>query len=685
MSSRCARGAFVALVLLSGVSGHGAPPAGARHTALILYDGTSAGHREGTIDAAHISNLLGHFDYRGTSRPIEQYRPGDMRAFDAVFVVGGSEKTSWPAALVAEARQRTSTTIWIGSGVDALLANGEGLRRGLRVERVLDDGSFDRVRYRGVIVDKGGDTLTEMTVLSPSAVVDAVALDARNRERPYIVHTGPLWIVADVPFAFVNDHDRYLVFCDLLHDMLGVRHDPSKRALIRIEDVHPEDDPANIRRTAAVFAAEGVPFQIGLVPIYRAPSGAEVYLSDRPDVVAALHEAVARGGTIVLHGSTHQFRGTTPDDVEFWDDAAGRPRPDDTPELVQQKLAVALDECIRNDLYPIAWETPHYTASQIDYGEIARVFSTIYERPMVTDWPGTQQAFPFPSVEAHGAQVVPENLGYLVGADPTPEDLLDNARALAVVRDGVASAYVHDFIDPRFLHETVRGLKNLGYRFISLRDFPCRVATGNRVIATAGASRSLALEDEFLHQFIVTPDGSRRGETRSATRQSTTTETSLVPGAGEILVAAATPEGPLPRRASLSRIGSSIATFIGGIGRRTSTDRAAAAPPAIAIVWQAAASGEAANDQSSFANVFRAYGVRSRFVQVGDVRAGVFSRDEIVVVPSASARALAPAQAAAIAEFVRAGGGVVTDGRSSLAEGLGVLGFAIAILLWKLI
>src|SRR6185369_3265619 len=129
--------------------------------------------------------------------------------------------------------------------------------------------------------------------------------------------------------------------------------------------------PALVRRVVDVLASEGVPFQLGLVPIYRDPSSSgEVQLSDRPELVAAVEYAVRKGGAIVLHGVTHQYNGTTPDDFEFWDADRNVKRPDDSVELVRNKLENGLDECFRNDLYPLAWETPHYAASLLDYQEI---------------------------------------------------------------------------------------------------------------------------------------------------------------------------------------------------------------------------------------------------------------------------------------------------------------------------
>ena len=674
---RTGRRLFACLMVLAlaGMVGRAAAPTPARGPrALILYDGTDANRREGIVDALHIANLMGHFGYQRVTRPIEEYHLGEMVGFDAVFIVGGSNLTVWPAEVLRDARRRTGTLMWVGYGIDAFLAGDQDTRRGLQVDTPKMESPYTQVRYRGTLVGKGSQMITPMSVVDPKLVkVEATAVDPKGEETPYIVHTGNMWAVADIPFAYVSDHDRYLVFCDILHDVLGVKHEHSKKAMIRIEDVTPQDDPNLLRRAVQVFVDEGVPFQIGIAPIYRdPPSGSEVYLTDRPEIVKVLHEAVAKGGTIVLHGSSHQYRRTTPDDFEFWDDLRDRPRSDDSTELVRSKLAAALDECFRNDIYPIAWETPHYAASQLDYNEFARIFSTIYERPLISDQQGTQQLFPYPTLDTRGTLVVPENIGYLPVDDPSPTPLLDNARALTVVRDGIASAYVHNFIDAKNIRETVRGLKDLGYTFISLREFPCRVSMDNRLIATKGATGTVTLDDDHLRQFILAADGSHKSETWADTRQSGVVKPTLTPGPGEILVMAGMAEPAPPVPGPLDRLRSGFASLVSSMRSHSPLRQAAPDQMSAAVLWNPAATGAAADNQASMVNVFRAYGVRLRKLNVKTLTDGTLTKNEVLAVPNTAATALTPAQVAMIAKFVKDGGNLLLDARSDLAEAVGI-------------
>jgi uncharacterized protein YdaL len=51
------------------------------------------------------------------------------------------------------------------------------------------------------------------------------------------VRGGNFWYFADVPFSYIGPRDRYLVICDILHDILGVATPTQQRALVRLEDV----------------------------------------------------------------------------------------------------------------------------------------------------------------------------------------------------------------------------------------------------------------------------------------------------------------------------------------------------------------------------------------------------------------------------------------------------------------
>jgi hypothetical protein len=59
--------------------------------------------------------------------------------------------------------------------------------------------------------------------------------------------------------------DRYLAFCDLLHEIPGVPHHVERKALVRIEDVSSDDDPIELRRVATISVHRMSLFWLGPV------------------------------------------------------------------------------------------------------------------------------------------------------------------------------------------------------------------------------------------------------------------------------------------------------------------------------------------------------------------------------------------------------------------------------------
>jgi uncharacterized protein YdaL len=83
------------------------------------------------------------------------------------------------------------------------------------------------------------------------------------------------------------------------------------------------------------------------------------------------------------------------------------------------------------------------------------------------------QFFPYTVRDVYGAAVVPENLGNVVveglnnHVTRGPADIIASAKRNLVVRDGVASFFYHPYLGVTQLDQVVRGLKGLGYTFVT--------------------------------------------------------------------------------------------------------------------------------------------------------------------------------------------------------------------------
>jgi hypothetical protein len=77
--------------------------------------------------------------------------------------------------------------------------------------------------------------------------------------------------------------------------------------------------------------------------------------------------------------------------------------------------------------------------------------------------------------DVYGSVVIPENLGNISEAFNTNEartaqDVVDAAAAMSVVRDGVASTFIHPFLPLSQFEAVVDGIEAQGFRFVSPYD-----------------------------------------------------------------------------------------------------------------------------------------------------------------------------------------------------------------------
>jgi len=479
---------------------------------LLLYDGSGPHGWIGEMYAQQLANLLGHFPVTYDMHPVEQYAPGQIDRSGATFYLGTVFDNALPPAFLEDVMTTDRAICWCYYNLwqiaweDPDFEGRFGIAFDGMYELDLDAVWYQSETFRRDVAEPEIGVAWPLDAEISAEIATACASDDPDEDVcvPYVLRGRNLWYVADLPFGYVGEEDRYLVFADLLHDMLGIDHPESHRALIRIEDVEPITSPESLRAIADYLYSESVPFAVSVIPVHYDPLGvynggvpSRIEMSDRPDFVAALHYMVARGGSLVMHGYTHQYdsvlnpyTAATRDDFEFYrvffdvhgDPVFDGPVPEDSEEWVQARLDLGLAEVAECGLEVVAWETPHYTASALDYRVFAdnfdatlqRVFYSGRHEPTDTFY-YLDQLFPYViHADVYGQKIVPENIGHV---DPVgwgyleprmPADVVRAAQKNLVVRDGWASAYFHPFLDLDLLADLVEGIKGLGYTFVPL-------------------------------------------------------------------------------------------------------------------------------------------------------------------------------------------------------------------------
>jgi uncharacterized protein YdaL len=490
-----------------------AQPAAAAGTssALVLYDTSSAYGWMGEAYATQIANLAGRF---GTYKalPASQYTAGMVNNYTATIYIGSTYDEPVAPAFLADVKATAKPVVWLMNNIWQLGAWNDDFAAtyGWRitgystmpVASVAYKGqSFTRHADAGQIMGVSVTDPAKATVLATAANADGTATS------PWAVRSKNLTYIADEPLAYMSENDRYLVLADLLFDALAPGTPERHRALVRLEDIGPNEDPADLRAAVDLLVKEGVPFSFGVYPKYEDPNGVynggvpqTIRMKDRPEMVKAIKYAISKGGVMIMHGWTHQYRskanpygGTSGDDFEFYlahEDAPGGnviydgPVPEDSTKWALGRVDGSTNDFKAAGLpVPTIFEFPHYAASAVDYQAVKTRFATRYERSLYPVGVLTGRApdnahvvgqfFPYPVTDVYGSKVVPENIGnyeaewYNNHPPRFPADMVASAKRNLAVRDGFASLFYHPYYGTQPLQETIRGIKALGYTFVN--------------------------------------------------------------------------------------------------------------------------------------------------------------------------------------------------------------------------
>src|SRR4030095_3156216 len=195
------------------------------NTVLILYDASGTFGWIAELHSKLLANLLGHFPLPYQISPVESYRSGDLDDYRATFYLGTVFNNPLPNAFLDDVMASQKPLCWFKYN---LLNLGTGSPHGMQFEaqfgfrfEFMDSSGFTNITYKTETLTKyPADPELGRTTLLNSSVANAPANawqgDPSN-SIPYVVRGGHFWYVADVPFSYMSEEDRYLAFADLLH------------------------------------------------------------------------------------------------------------------------------------------------------------------------------------------------------------------------------------------------------------------------------------------------------------------------------------------------------------------------------------------------------------------------------------------------------------------------------------
>jgi uncharacterized protein YdaL len=306
---------------------------------------------------------------------------------------------------------------------------------------------------------------------------------------------------------------------------------------LRLEDVHPMVNPDLLMDQGKYLKENKIPYMVAVIPEYT-NKGKKVHLADSPKLVKTLKYMQDNGASIVMHGYKHQYRSSeTGEGFEFWDAENDRPIYQPSDEQAKQRsdfsndteyeafveqgkeyersyiesaIESGIEELVAHDLYPIAFEAPHYAISQQGYEIVSEHFSSYVGQLQLTDltWQGEYA----PLYESkpkflHGMTLYPETLGYIEqGDNKAIEKMQDKIEIRSNYSQSYLSAFYHPYLGLEGLKEVVSNLSEVDGTWLNLKSRDNLVQANDIRISTEGGEYRVEkpfLSSEYERNLII--------------------------------------------------------------------------------------------------------------------------------------------------------------------------------------
>lgn len=474
---------------------------------LIVYSSPSQeiGQEERMLDM-----LIGHFTSNITFKPIADVQTEDVKAVTHLFYFGERKE-----ALLESFRN--SLESFTGTFV-ALGYNVEQLGKRFSFLKPVGEGIFSKITFTGnndKVLSVFPQTVLNVST-SKETQINIKASHGPKNEYPFMVKHDENYYFASA----VLNQQLAIILGEALHDVFQQEHVNGHTGYIRLEDVHPKVDPQKLMEIAEVLKERQIPYMVAVIPIYvNSKTNKEYHLADSPELLKVLRFIQDNGGSIVLHGYTHQFRSSeTGEGFEFWDvehnmpiyhannDKVERKTESDFDSVqsyeqyrkeqvafetsyVETKLKKGIQELANYGLYPLAFEAPHYTMSQNGYAVTSRFFSTYVGQVQTSDqdWRMMNTA-PYITKPTFlkGMKLLPETIGYVEPNDAKAiEKMLKNAKENLIVRDGMIAGFYHPYLGAGEFIKLLDELEKIpGIEWIDLKRMETIVQSEYVVIKT---------------------------------------------------------------------------------------------------------------------------------------------------------------------------------------------------------
>ncbi|PBD93485.1 cell wall anchor protein [Clostridioides difficile] len=391
--------------------------------------------------------------------------------YSHIFILGINENSynndKNTKNLISSLNSYKGTICWLGYGIENLLEHKK-----YNLDYVGKTNNIVSVNYRGKSYNLDEHYVFNIVESKDTSNKVIGSINDTLNKYPYIINDKNLFYVSKLDL----DGVLFYIFCDSLNDIFNIKTFDKGRIFVRIEDVHAFREPKNLVEIADYLSSKNIPFTIALIPAYVNPKNHKVItLSESPEIVKAIKYMQDKGGTVILHGYTHQYKKeeVSGEGYEFWDGKKDEPLKENMKIFVKDRVLNGLRVCIENGIYPLAFEAPHYAMESEGYKELKKYFSTYMGQHQNNDKKFSTNTYHYIIRDTEEFNIfIPENLGYIDPEDKfTFQNIKENLDKLSIVRGFSGGFLFHSYLNIEYLKNTIEYLEKQNIEFMNLRDF----------------------------------------------------------------------------------------------------------------------------------------------------------------------------------------------------------------------
>ncbi|KOR23806.1 DUF2334 domain-containing protein [Clostridium sp. FAM 1755] len=442
---------------------------------LIVHDNFNSFSYDNNIIYS-VKELLGAFNTEVKVMNLDNYKEKEIYNYDYVFVIGIDEEINKKSFFIEDLRNYNKKICWIGKGIDIFLQNNPKYNmRYIGTKWDITETYYSNKKNMNISnMEKFYlDSNKGFTVLKPYSKDTKIYAYLSNGKDyfPYIINEKNLWHVSQID----NSSVIFYIFSDVLNDIFKVDKFREEKVFIRIEDVNPLMDINKLKSIADFLYSEDIPFMISLVPaVIDTKTGYTTGISDKKEFIETIKYMQKKGGAVILYGYINQNskKEVIKEGYKFENEKESTPLNFDMEKYVYDKVGKNLDECVKNQIYPLAFGAPHYDMDIREYKEFKKYFSTYVEQYQNNDKRFISKAYPYILKDTETFNIlIPENLGNM-GKNNSLwlREIQENFRKISIVRGYTAGVFFNPYMDINYLKNLVDYFKSQNVNFLDLKE-----------------------------------------------------------------------------------------------------------------------------------------------------------------------------------------------------------------------